>query len=150
MSEYLTTIICVSARDVYSNKNTVTDSKTYPSGYTMANSRGPSQLDHWTAWTVFFFVKFRLVRFEHSNFAPSVEEQCNGRHPQYHHTYDNERLLGPYNNWTQNTIVFLLSSFVIYSHQVIVHQTKQEFWKNCVVPFVCLFRLHSLDVMLKF
>lgn len=78
-------------RKIYIIDNIETD--TYPS---MTNSRSVSQLDHWTARAVLLFMEFRLIWFEHADLAPPVKEQRNGRHPQYHHAYHNERLLGPY------------------------------------------------------
>jgi len=64
----------------------------------VTDPRGAGQLDHGAAWSVLFLVELGLVRLEHADFAPSVEEQRDGRHPQDHHADDDERLLGAYDD----------------------------------------------------
>lgn len=69
---------------------------------------GAGQLDHRTARPVFFLVEFRLVRFEHSDFAPPVKKQRDGRHPQYHDAYDDEGFFGSYYDRTCDTTIFIV------------------------------------------
>lgn len=43
-------------------------------------------------------LEFRLVRFEHANFAPAIEKQHDGARPDHQHKHDDDHFLGANND----------------------------------------------------
>lgn len=63
----------------------------------MVDGRQRFDVDQWTGWSM-LLLEFRLVRLEHTDFAPSIEEQHNGTDPQNENESHDEDLLGAYND----------------------------------------------------